>query len=254
MLTEALAWLLTPASATARRMGHLGESIAIGARQRRCARAWASHLAASRDALLASAGTAPRQRIALVLGSGPLLDVPLKELASLFESVWLVDLVHPWSSRLQARQYANVRLIEHDVTECLARLPTDPALPTRFLDEPRIDWVASVNLLSQLPVLPGRWLRGQTPAMSEADITRFGDALMRNHLAWLSRFRAPICLLADLEQTTLDAGNNIVEWRDFSPLLTDWTIEADWRWDLAPPGELGDDGSAHHRVAALTRR
>jgi len=254
MLAEALAWLLTPASTTARRMGHLGEAIAIAARHRRCRRAWAPHLAASRAALLASARTAPGHGTALILGSGPLLDVPLRELADLFESVWLVDLVHPWSSRLQARRYANVRLIEHDVTECLVRLPAEPVLPGWLLDEPGIDWVASVNLLSQLPVLPTRWLRARHPEMSEADVARFGASLMCNHLAWLARFRAPVCLLADVEQTALDAAGKVRAQCEFGALLADWRIEADWRWDLAPPGELAGGGSAHHRVASLARR
>jgi hypothetical protein len=253
MLAEALSWLLTPASGTARRMGHLGETVAIGARHRRCRQAWAPHLSASKRALLASADAATRRRTALVVGSGLLLDVPLAEVARLFEAVWLVDLVHPWSSRLQARRYPNVRLIEHDVTESLAGLPREPALPGRFLDQDGIDWVASVNLLSQLPVQPTRWLRDHGRGRSEADLERIGEQLMRNHLAWLCRFQAPVCLLADLEQITLNADGHVLERRDFSTLLEGWQIQADWRWDLAPPGELGDGTSAYHRVAALTR-
>ncbi|MDD5364280.1 MAG: hypothetical protein PHR30_02975 [Gallionellaceae bacterium] len=254
MLAEALAWLLTPAPATARRFGHLAESIAIAARHRRCRAAWAPHLAASRQALLESARTAPGQRIALVLGSGHLLDVPLAELAGSFESVWLIDLVHPWSSRLAARRYANVRLIALDVTECLDRLPDEPPLPARFLDEPGIDWVASVNLLSQLAGLPQHWLRRNRPGLDEAAIHRYGEALMARHLEWLARFRAPVCLLTDIGQTRLDARGEIVERHDYRPLLAGWQVSAEWRWDLAPPGELADGQTAFHRVAALTRR
>lgn len=239
MLAEALAWLFTPASATARKLGHLAESIAIAARHRRCREAWAPHLAASRQALLDSARAAPSHRIALVLGSGHLLDVPLTELAGLFESVWLVDIVQPRSARRAARRFTNVRLIEHDVTESLDRLPEMPVAPTRFLDEPAIDWVASVNLLSQLD--PGD-LRN-TPT---------GDALMANHLVWLSRFQASVCLVSDLEQQHVDKQGGLIEYRDLRPLLTRWTVESQWHWDIAPTGELNHGETARHLVAALS--
>lgn len=254
MLTEALAWLFTPASATARRMGHLAESVAIAARHRRCRVAWAPHLAASRRALLDSAHAAPRHRIALVLGSGHLLDVPLAELAALFEEVRLVDIVHPWSSRLTARRYANVHLVEADVTGCLDRLPAKPPMPDRFLDRQEIDWVASVNLLSQLANLPQRWLRAHQSNLTDADIGRYAEALTANHLVWLTRFRAPVCLVTDLEQTRLDGHGEVAEWHDFRPLLAGWRITTEWRWELAPPGELADGETAWHRVAALCRQ
>jgi hypothetical protein len=259
MLPEALLWLLTPCPKTARRMGHLAESIAIGARARRCKAAWAPHLAHSRQALLASASRCEQHRVALVLGSGPLLDVPLAELAARFEEVWLVDLVHPLATRWQARQYPNVRLIEHDVTECLSDLlggkPPDldqlaGRVPSRFLDEPRVDWVASLNLLSQLPRLPGRWLGRSRLLLDESAIQGYGEALMRNHLAYLARFAAPVCLITDLEQVTLAADGSVVEQNDLAPLLADWLVETEWRWDVAPPGELGSQGSAWHRVAS----
>lgn len=253
MLAETLAWLFTPTSPTARRMGHLAESIAIAARHRRCHAAWAPHLAASRAALLDSARTAPGRRTALILGSGPLLDIPLAELAALFESVWLVDIVHPWPSRRQARRHANVRLIEHDLTESLDRLPGIPAAPTRFLDEPGIDWVASVNLLSQLANLPQRWLDVHRSGLDADAVSRHGEALMAGHLEWLARFRAPVCLLCDIEQTRLDAQGGMIDSVDYRPLLAGWRITSEWLWDLAPPGELGGGQTAFHRVAALAR-
>jgi hypothetical protein len=242
MLREAFAWLVTPASATARRLGHLAESVAIAARHRRCQLAWAPHLAASRAALLASARAAPGRRIALVLGSGHLLDVPLADLAALFREVWLVDVVQPWPARLAAHRLANVRLIEADVTAWLTQRTATPAIPDLFLGETAVDWVASVNLLSQLA--PARL------GLPEA----VGEALMVNHLAWLARFRAPACLVCDLEQSRLDGTGALVEGHDFRPLLAGWTVAAEWRWDLAPPGELAGGASAWHRVAALHRQ
>jgi hypothetical protein len=262
MLLEVLQWMLTPCPITARRMGHLAESIAIEARARRCQEAWSPHLARSRQALLVSASRCERQRVALVLGSGPLLDVPLAELAAQFEEVWLVDLVHPLSTRRQVRRYPNVRLIEHDVSECLEGLLGGAASdlaelgekrPVRFLDEPRIDWVASLNLLSQLPRLPRRWLDAHHPDLGEATMQDFGSALMRRHLAYLEAFPAPICLVTDLELVTFAADGSVLEKTDLLPSLKGWQLEAEWRWELAPPGELPDGGVVLHQVGALRR-
>jgi len=240
-------------------MGHLAESIAIRARQRRCRAAWASHRAHTRAALLDAVERdtrSERRRTALVLGSGPLLDIPLAELAARFESVWLVDLVHPWSARWQAHGFSNVRLITHDVSECLDGLLHDPhaavPVPTRFLDEPSIDWVASVNLVSQLPRLPAAWLvrRGR---LDEAHAARFAQAMIEAHLAWLTAFAAPVCLVADLVQTEVDARDETVELADYRTLFQGWESTREWRWDVAPPGELATGGHAWHSVAALRK-
>jgi hypothetical protein len=260
MLREALEWVLTPCTTPGRRMGHLAESIAIAARARRCRTAWAPHLKACREALLASIAACPQRRVALVLGSGPLLDLPLTQLSRHFESVWLVDLVHPLSARWQARRLANVRLIEHDVTACLGDLSVGSApdldglarrLPGRFLDEPRIDWVVSLNLVSQLPRLPLRWLGMRFASLADVSRQEFALALMRNHLAYLRRFDAAVCLIADLEQTTLAADGSLLEHTDLRPLLRDWKVDAEWRWDVAPTGEMRGSISSWHRVAAL---
>lgn len=246
MLAEVLAWLFTPASTLARKTGHLSESIAIVARERRCRAAWAPHLAASRSALLASSRRAVKRRTALVLGSGPLLDVPLAELSAMFGQVWLVDMVHPWRARREARQFANIRLIEHDIAESQGEAA---GRPERFLDEADIDWVASVNLLSQL-ANPDTCCRGVSASETE---TR-GRELMARHLEYLGRFRAPVCLVTDVEQVTVDAAGGVLESTDFRQLLTDWRVRAEWRWDIAPPGELAGGLSRYHRVAALERR
>jgi hypothetical protein len=76
---------------------------------------------------------------------------------------------------------------------------------------------------------------------------------MRNHLAYLSRFSARVCLVSDLEQATLEADGTVVEQMDLAPLLDAWKVDAEWRWDVAPPGELPAAGSAWHRVVALAR-
>ena len=260
MLTEWLTYIAADCTPPARKLGYLRESIAIRSRYRRCKTAWQPHLENSRAALLASLQPCDNFRTALVFGSGLLLDIPLGELARRFENVYLVDVVHLPEERRAVRRHANVRCIDLDVTGFIdhmdeltpERLDLPP--PERFLDEPGIDWVASVNLLSQLPLLPQDWLRRRFPELDEATLEAWGTKLMRQHLDYLAAFAAPTCLLADMEQVVHDRNGEIIERIDFaSRLALDEAAPKQWRWNIAPAGEIAPGTGSFHRVAAHIR-
>lgn len=252
----------------ARRLGYLHETIALAARYRRCRAAWQAHLQCTRRALLDAAEACERRRSALILGSGHLLDVPLGDLAARFQNVILVDVLHPPSARRQARRYANVRLLEHDLTECLATMLALPAdsdaaaiaalaqrQPCRFVQDDEIDWVASVNVLSQLPLLPAQWLQRHFPQYTDSLFNPWALALMQRHLDYLRRFDADICLVADVEQISRDCRSKLLAHTDFTASLFAGLVPADqWWWDIAPPGELAEGNSTRHRVWALQWR
>lgn len=261
MLSEWLTYLVADCSPHARKLGYLRESIAIRSRYRRCKTAWQPHLENSRSALLKSLHACSNFRTALVFGSGLLLDIPLPELASRFENVWLVDLVHLPEMRRVAHRYPNVRYLVFDVTGFQRRLKTlspnnlNLSPPTRFLDDQNIDWVASVNLLSQLPLLPLDWLRKRFPGIDGAVLEEWGTQLMRQHLDYLAAFAAPACLLADMEQTTYRRNREIIEHADFATKLgLEHQALTQWRWDIAPPGEIASGIGRFHRVAAVTMK
>lgn len=259
MLSEWLTYLSTDCPTQARRLGYLRESIGIRSRYRRCKSAWQAHLENSRSALLESLHACHSFRTALVFGSGLLLDIPLAELANRFENVWLVDIVHLPEVRRAAHRYANVRCISQDATGFLDRLEAispnnlDLPAPTIFLDDQTVDWVASVNLLSQLPLLPLDWLRKRFPEIDEAVLEEWGARLMRQHLDYLAAFAAPACLLADMEQTTYGPNGEVIGHADFIAKLglTQQTL-AQWRWDIAPPGEIAPGIGRFHQVAEFT--
>jgi hypothetical protein len=257
MLAEWLTYLTTDCPPLARRLGYLRESIGIRSRYRRCKTAWQPHLEHSRAALLESLHACRSYRTALVFGSGLLLDIPLPELAQRFENVWLVDLVHLPEVRRAARHHGNVHCLSFDVTGFLDRLEAlspdglNLLAPTRFLDDDTVDWVASVNLLSQLPLLPLDWLRKCFPGIGEVMLEEWGTRLMRQHLDYLAAFTAPSCLLADAEQTTCGQNGEIIEHADFSAKFDlERHAFAQWRWDIAPMGEIAPQVSRVHRVAA----
>lgn len=265
MILEFLAWATTPANARYRRMGFLREQVSIGARRARCRAAWAPHLERSKTALRRAALSVPpdRRRKALIFGSGLLLDLPLDDLTALYDEVLLVDLVQPWRARLAAWRRPKVRLIEHDVTEAMAAL--DQAVetgrdlpdiaPRRFLDDPAIGFVASVNLASQLPYVPLRYLERRQVG-DEATREAFARRLIERHFDYLRAFapRATVALIADIERLTFDRTGREVgrvsALHDASPPESG----EEWDWNICPIPEFAPDRAIVNRVRAASVR
>lgn len=236
MLESLFHYLATPAPWAIRRRGHVGASVALLARSRRCRRAWAPHLAAARRAALAAAEGLPRRRTAMVLGSGLLDDVPLAELAAGFERVLLVDAVHPWPARLAAGQHANVARVTAD----LVVEPLDA-----LLREPGLDLVVSANLLSQLPILPVARTEGRG-----ADADPLGRRIVVDHLQALAAAPCLTCLVADRRQREEDRTGRVYDEIDLlhDVVLPPSRLACDW--ELAPFGEVARVRRLVHRVQA----
>ncbi len=252
--------LASPAPRHLRRMGYVRELRALGARQDRCRAAWGPHLERTRAVIVEAATRCDRRRTALVVGSGLLYDVPLTELSRTFDRVVLADVVHLARARRQAACFPNVSLAALDVTgvveDCytLARTRTDTPLPRRPVDVlggQRFDLVASVNVLSQLPVLPNDLLSRRIRSLTDADIAAFSRALVENHLDWLCASAEVACLVADLERLHCE-GTRIAH-REGSL----WGVELppggqEWIWELAPRPEIDFRLDVRHRVVGYS--
>lgn len=250
MIAEALAWLVTPCPVLVRRLGLLGESVAISARHRRCRVAWAPHLAATRAAVLDAIERTPRRRTALVLGSGALLDLPLTELASAFRRVLLVDVVHPWRARLRSLGLANVTRITDDVTgvlDAVGKGDLASPRPYHLIDDPEVDLVVSLNLLSQLPVVPVRRLDGVVAA---APLAAMAQALVGSHLADLDRSPAATLLISDVERVVVGRDGRAIERSSLIADLPEPSGQREWWWDIAPAPEADPETSERRRVVA----
>ena len=206
--------------------------------------------------ILDAAAQCEQRRTALVVGSGLLFDIPLEALSRQFESVVLVDIVHAWSVRREAARFSNVRLLPLDVTgvvercHALARRRAPARLPQRPVDclaGERFDLVASVNVLSQLPVVPNGYMSRRIRSLTEAQTREFSRALVTNHLDWLCSFPGIACLVTDLER--LCYGDSGLLSREESL----WGVALpqggrDWLWDLAPRPEMYFHLDVRHRV------
>lgn len=251
MLRELWEYLTTPAPAAARAQGYLTETVALGARHRRQARAWAPHVATCHAFIEQAASAAPPGGRALVLGSGLLIEIPLAFLADRFAEVVLVDIIHARPARRRAARFANVRLTGLDVTGTLEPLTAggpllDPTATAAFPDGP-FAFAVSCNLLSQLPILPVHALEQSGHGADEH--RRFAQALIRAHVDRLRACAPVAALFSDTAGLWLDPGGREVQRDD--PL---WGVslppaDRQWPWDIAPAPEEHPRYSLRHCVS-----
>jgi hypothetical protein len=256
VLAELITYLMTPCPRHVRGMGYLYEAIAMRGRFRRCATSWKHHLVQSKAAVLAAAQACLERETAVILGSGLLLDVPLADLAAAFKQVILVDIIHLPQVRRLARRHANVRLENQDIStiafrlfECLetgqTTLPEPVAMDFSFVPAPSL--VVSLNLLSQLPVIPGRCVRQRMPAVGEEALRQWSQRIVETHIATLKDLTCDACLITDhayVQQGphgAREAGSTL-----YGMVLPD--PQSSWAWQIAPRGELSRDDAKELKV------
>lgn len=240
MIWEAIQYLSTrPKLPVAKEMDYLKESIAMVSRAKRCQAQWGAHYQQCQQAIINAFTPLKHKRTVIVIGAGTLNDVPLKPLSEAFEKVILVDLVFLKSAYRMADKYANIELVEHDVTESLNALKhgiSNVEKPMRWLDDERVDLVVSLNLVTQLPLIPVRWLMSRFD-FTETQVDRIGKQLITEHLSYLSKFEARVCLIADQEDVEFNQAGEVVDrfdpWWDVEPP----TAEYSWEWQVVPLGE-----------------
>ena len=241
LLRDYVESLFTQSAPGARSLGYVRESFALRARERRQTHAWAAHRAET--ARFLEALPVDGDTLAL-LGSGPLLDVPLETLAAHWPRLVLIDLVHPRAARARASALTNVAVRMLDVTGCVAALDAGTARPNPrppALDLPTSATVVSLNLLSQLPILPLARLARLRAQVHEAEA--FAQALVRTHVEWLEAM--PVrrsALVTDVRRrwtvTPRRGGAPVHEVEDTLHGYTMPTADRAWTWAVAPRGEL----------------
>lgn len=259
MLRECVEWLVTPAGWTARGLGLVGETVAMGARYRRCRAAWEPHLQKCREVMLRAARMCPGRGTVVVCGSGYCLDVPVRRLAGMFERVVLADAVHPLRARWLAGSCGNVRLLETDLTGLLGQAGDwregldvrmiNPVAP-EALKECEPDLTISANVLSQLPLPVKAWLTKL--GCNDKDVAQVCRRIVTAHLVWLWGLPGTKCLVTDTVSRDVD-GNDILEETD---LLYGASLPPGgetWIWPLAPRPEISRHFDRIRQVAAHIR-
>ncbi len=247
MLAEFAIHAFSPGRLAFRRIGLHDKAVALWSRATRCRSAWAAHEARCHDVVRQAMAGLARRRTALVLGSGLCRDFPLDELAAGFERLVLIDAVHLWPVRLRIRRFRNVETRSRDLTGAVEWLvgkrgegSAGRALPLAdFQADPEVDFVLSANCLSQLPLGLDGWIDAD-PARIERWGADFADQAIDWHLADLSRFACPVCLISDVAMAEQDGAGLALGHVDL--MRGRWAPpppDAAWDWLVAPQGELG---------------
>jgi hypothetical protein len=245
-LNYAASWPLTPKPFRA----HISSSLSLLARANRCRGAWGPHEENSKAQVLAAINGMPQRRTAVVLGSGLLRDVPIRELSRAFDTVVLVDLVHLASVRafLIAKRFSNVRLIWRDLSGYEDALAGKVPEPLSFLRQvPYLDLVVSANILSQISV-GARWRLAAEGLEARADTVL--PALIRAHLDGLAMVAARTCLITDVSYRTEDRAGKILDEHDLLAGVPVPAHHACWDWPVVPFKEARGAYQAVHRVVA----
>ncbi len=246
MLHELFTYLTTPCPAHVRRLRYLYEIIAMRARHRRHRAAWAPHLESTRAFLLAAADRCEGRGAVAIYGAGLLLDVPLAELAARFGHVYLLDIVFLREVRRHAGRHPNVTLVEHDATNLTQTLACGGACRGAALPEPLpeapacvrdADLVVSLNILSQLAVLPRARVLRERPDVDDDQLDAWCSRIAGAHLALLRSLGSRICLVADHAYAKRDRAGAIVESGSTIHDLPLPPPDTAWTWQLAPFGE-----------------
>lgn len=208
---------------------HLGEAVGLWARGQRQTRAWAPHLANSRGLIDTTIDDLSSRRTVLVLGSGPLFDVPIESLARTFRRVILVDRIHLSTIGKRIDRYGNVSRAWRDLSTASRPDALD------FLDTiDDLDWVISLNLVSQL-------------ARAAPGVER---AVVDAHLDKLAGLSCPTTLITDLDYRVFNRHGVMLDTAD---LLHGRPVPRSglrWKWEVAPFGEEGRHTRRVHSMAA----
>lgn len=245
MLKELLTYIGTSCPAYARRMGYLYETIATRERYRRNRHAWKSHLDNSKEFILSVARKSEKKGRAVIAGSGLLLDVPLKELSCLFNEVILLDIIHLPETIKSIKKYHNVKIEWHDMTGIAKKIhdfpekamvmpEPSPSLPEECCEA---DLVVSLNVLSQLPVVPCLFALKKIPEITESESEIWCRKIIESHISWLDSLSSSICMISDYSFTISDKSGIMTEQGSTLYNIQISEPEKQWTWEISPYGE-----------------
>jgi len=257
MLAELAIWPFIRATSAARKLGYARAQVSLWSRAKRCGPAWEAHRAATKSFALETALAPPKKDCVWVLGAGTLEDIPLDQLRAAYKSVVVVDIAFlPWIWR-RLGSMPGVMPLLGDVTgvvEAASRWKKGEALPQADsgallkLAAPRPDCILSLNILSQLPLLPLGYLEKQ--GLGEKERGLLARGLLSAHLSALAQFDGAAALVTDQRRIWRNRAGEAVAVESAVEELTLPPAAQEWTWAIAPRGEIDPELSLDFRVVA----
>ncbi len=249
MIIEFLTWLTASAAPSARKAGLVAEVAGIAGRHRRNKTAWQQHLDKTKVFIDGKVTHADPDKPILILGAGLCLDLPLAKLNAHPSGTILMDAVIPLQTRIKCLGMKNISFQCADVTGFLSAFwnskkgqsvtpPAEaPKFPTKF------GMVISCNILSQLPLS-----FASSPPTDETE-QRLTASIQVAHMRALNDTKCPLILISDFERIeNTDKSTNMVP--TVAPQLLPGDPHEQWKWHIAPKGEVQKDLDITLKVGA----
>lgn len=256
MITELYEYLTNPASQSAKKLGQLKETIAMDARHQRSKKQWESHLIQSKNFITKAASAVSKNKDAIILGSGLLLDIPINFLCAHFNHVYLVDVVHLKKVKKTIQKFNNVSLIEHDVTGLAETLLQSTTVKMAFKQDATIPnytkntgFVVSANMLSQIHLAPTDYAKKEL-TLNEGEVDKLAHAIMQSHIDMLKKTPCKVCLISDYKRFYHDNNKQPQYEEDALINIKLPAPDKQWHWEIAPLGELAPNTSMSSLVYA----
>lgn len=264
MFRDAVEFFFTPTTPIARRYGFLHQTIALKHRFERCKKFWLPHLQKCQETFLEVVQTLPKKEKVVILGSAHLHEIPMHLLLQHFQSVVLVDLIHPLKHHTLAKKDSRIQLVTHDVSGLLENLDACKNLEDldalflqaeqKSLFQFQGDLIVSGNLLSQLSLLPLDFIAKKMKrklTLEEKDI--FCSRAAQTHLKNLEACRGELLIYSDRHVTYKGKNDEILYQGQYAVDFSRFKKFKEWTWQLAPLGEASKDYAIEMKVEAYLR-
>lgn len=257
MITEIIKYIQSSKTKEARAFGHTYESISLEVKEKRLNAFWASHLKNCHDLIYDFVlNKLDRPGRILILGSGPLHEIPVERLTKLGHQLTLVDAHHPSSVLKNYQNHPAIKFITHDITECenyiLAKNYYSPIKPIKFLKEP-FDLVISANVQSQLSLHIKKYFeKNLTNLYHQKRLEEIADEIESHHLEYLEKFSCPVLFYNDVETYFYDKKGNLLH-TESKKVLKNFENKSvkEWMWNLAPIPEYDKEIALKMKIKAM---
>lgn len=224
---------------------------------------WKLHLENTRSFILDCVKKYSPKSI-VIMGSGWLLDVPLKEIIDICERIYLADIWHPRQIRAMVQKYPKCSLVYTDLTggaikqiyklvKSFQKTGTVESLKSISYNTPEFpekdSYMISVNILNQLDIILMDYVK-KFIKYPDDEIRDFRKKIQENHLAFLKPGKS--CLIADQEEIVSNSKNQLV--------TTKKTVYADlpegkrrmeWKWAFDQGGAFNKGNRTEFNVIAI---
>jgi hypothetical protein len=224
---------------------------------------WKNHLERTRSFILDCVKKCTSHSV-VIMGSGWLLDVPLKELVAIKEHLYLADIWHPRQVRAMIQKFPGCNLIYTDLTggavnqiyalvQSFRKSGIRESLGNISYDIPKLpdgdSYLISLNILNQLDIILVDYLK-RFIKYPEDEISAFRRKIQENHLALLKPGHS--CLIVDYEEIVLNHKNQVVTTK--KPIyakLPEGKSKLEWKWAFDMEGEYNKGNKTEFNVIAI---